>query len=78
MHDFAFSDGLVVKPGATVTVVNLDDSAHDVVRKTADGWDTGHIGKDHTSTFVAPTTPGTYSFHCGIHNYMMGSLTVTG
>ena len=72
----AFSDVKPVKAGATVTVKNEDGFAHTV---TADNgaFNTNNIDGDKTVTFTAPSTPGTYKFHCNIHSSMHGTLTVT-
>lgn len=65
-----------VKAGATVTVKNDSTSQHTVTANdTAGGFDvTVDAGK--TATFTAPAA-GTYKFHCNIHNFMTGTLTVT-
>lgn len=72
---FTFTGPLTVSPGATVTVTNTDTADHTV---TADGAGTFNVqapgGK--TVTFTAPTTPGTYPYHCSIHPQMHGTLIV--
>ena len=46
------------------------------VNTTAGGFDvTSDPGK--TVTFTAPSKPGSYGFHCNIHNFMKATLTVT-
>jgi plastocyanin len=44
----------------------------------ADGgqFDTGNIFEGKSATFLAPTKPGTYKFHCNIHANMHGTLDV--
>jgi plastocyanin len=65
-----------VKAGATVTVHNADDTAHTV--SAADGsFDTMPVFAVTSKTFVAPTKPGSYMFHCNIHANMRGTLVVT-
>lgn len=74
---FAF-DGkaTTVAKGTTVTWTNLDSSAHSVV-----ATDTSFVSNDLAKggtfqhTFDAA---GTFSYICGIHNYMTGTITVTG
>ena len=66
-----------VKAGSKVTVRNDSDSQHTVsADTTAGGFDvTSDPGK--TVTFTAPSKPGSYGFHCNIHNFMKATLTVT-
>jgi plastocyanin len=66
-----------VKAGAKVTVDNKDGFSHTVTSDEAGKFDTGTIDGNKTVTFTAPTTPGTYKFHCNIHSTMHGTLTVT-
>lgn len=75
ISDFDFGEPLVVAPGTTVQVVNTDRAPHTV---TADGdeFDTAQIAPGTTTTFRAPTEPGTYAFFCGVHPSMTGSLEV--
>jgi plastocyanin len=35
------------------------------------------VNPGKTATFTAPSSPGTYKFHCKIHSSMHGTLTVT-
>jgi plastocyanin len=74
ISNFKFSS-ITVKPGATVTVKNMDSTTH---TNTADKgeWNTGDINAGSSATFTAPTKPGSYGFHCNIHNFMTGTLTV--
>jgi len=74
IKDFAFTTPSKVSPGAKVTVENKDSVAHTVTADTGNAFDDqAGPGK---STFTAPTTPGTYSFHCSIHPEMHGVLVV--
>jgi plastocyanin len=65
-----------VPPGATVTVRNEDKGIHTI---TADNmaFNTGNVPQGLPATFTAPTQPGRYPFHCYLHNYMTGILTVS-
>ncbi|HVU73045.1 MAG TPA: cupredoxin domain-containing protein [Mycobacteriales bacterium] len=68
---------LTVKAGATVTVVNSDQAPHTVTDSGAGkAFDTGTLQSGATTTFTAPTTPGTYDYICTIHSYMHGTLKV--
>ncbi|WP_232248533.1 cupredoxin domain-containing protein [Streptacidiphilus rugosus] len=77
ISNFAFQPGdLTVAPGATVTVVNHDSTAHTVTASGGGGFDTGHINGGASGTFTAPTKPGSYPYICTIHQFMHGTLTV--
>lgn len=77
IKDFAFNPvGVTVAPGATVTVINQDNTAHTVTSVTDGLFDTGDIAGGQTTTFTAPTTPGEYRYICSIHPNMHGTLTV--
>ncbi len=73
---FAFGAPLVVPAGATVTVTNMDSAEHTVTADTGSAFDVEIKGSGGTATFTAPSTPGTYAFHCKYHPNMHGSLTV--
>jgi plastocyanin len=75
-NGFAFAT-LPVKAGAKVTVKNLTSAQHTVTADTTAGGFDLAIDPGKTATFTAPSTPGAYRFHCNIHTYMMGTLTVT-
>jgi plastocyanin len=75
-NGFAFAT-LPVKAGATVTVKNLTSAQHTVTADTTAGGFDLAIDPGKTATFTAPSKPGAYGFHCNIHTYMMGTLTVT-
>jgi plastocyanin len=78
IQNFAFSPkSLTVSPGATVTVTNHDNVAHTVTSSKA-GFDTGNINPGASATFTAPMTAGTYAYICSIHQYMNGTLIVSG
>ena len=73
--DFAFSpEPVTVTAGQTVTWTNHDPFAHSV--KSSDGaFDSASLGQgaSYSATF---STPGTYSYLCGIHNSMTGTVVV--
>ncbi len=68
---------LTVKPGATVKVTNTDQVTH-TLTATKGGFDTGNISAGQSKTFTAPKTPGRYTYICSIHQYMTGTIVVSG
>jgi len=77
ISNFDFSPmSLTVAPGAKVTVVNRDSTAHTLTAASGDAFNTGDIGPGKSGTFVAPTKPGSYPYICSIHQFMHGTLTV--
>jgi len=74
--DFEFQPGsLTIPVGATVTWTNAGQRPHTV--SADDGsFDSGRLdpGESFSHTF---TEPGTYSYHCGFHPQMQGTITVT-
>jgi plastocyanin len=74
--DFAFDPGTITVPvGATVTWTNTGSRPHTV---TADdgSFDSGRLdpGEQFSQTF---DQPGTFTYHCGFHPDMQGSIVVT-
>jgi plastocyanin len=74
IKDFSFTTPPSVSPGATVTVHNEDGTAHTVTADKGKAFD--DPATPGTSTFTAPTEPGSYPFHCNIHPEMHGTLVV--
>ena len=64
-----------VPAGSTVTVKNDSTTQHTVTQDGGGFNVTVDAGK--TATFTAPATAGTVKFHCNIHNFMKGTLTVS-
>ena len=65
-----------VSPGQHLTIVNNDEENHTVTADQDNLFDIRVSGSGGTMTFAAPTTPGTYPFHCRYHANMHGVLTV--
>jgi plastocyanin len=67
---------LTVAPGTKVSVKNADDTQHTI---TADdkSFDTGPIDGGKSATFTVSKS-GTVKYHCNIHNYMAGTIQVSG
>jgi plastocyanin len=65
-----------VKAGSTVTVKNDSNAQHTVTADDTAGGFNVTIDAGKTATFPAPAA-GTYKFHCNIHNFMKGTLTVS-
>jgi plastocyanin len=77
IKNFAFQPAtMTAKAGSTITVKNNDTTTHTV---TADNssFNTGNIDSGVTKTFTVPSTPGSVPYHCSIHPFMHGTLTVT-
>jgi plastocyanin len=66
---------LTVSPGATVKVTNKDSATHTLTAND-NAFNTGDITQNQTKTFKAPMKPGTYTYICNIHQYMMGTIIV--
>ncbi|MEO6955989.1 MAG: cupredoxin domain-containing protein [Antricoccus sp.] len=75
IKDYKYSGPDSVSPGATVTVMNEDAVNHTLTADTNGGFDVT-ITAGKSATFTAPTTPGTYKYHCTFHANMMGALVV--
>lgn len=76
ISNFAYKTPASVAPGAKVTVMNMDGERHTVTADSGSAFDvTVDAGK--SSTFTAPTKPGTYTFHCDFHSNMHGTLVVS-
>jgi plastocyanin len=80
VQDYSFKPGsITVKKGTTVTWTFKDSDAHNVaptgsgnpLKKSPDL----KSGGTYQATF---DQVGTFTYQCGIHNFMSGSVTVTG
>lgn len=76
--DFAFApEALEVAAGSTVVFTNGDEFAH--TAEADDGaFDTGELAGGASSEPVVLDEAGEYAYHCAIHEYMTGTITVTG
>jgi plastocyanin len=75
IQGFRYDVPVSVSPGATVSVMNMDGEAHTVTADEGKAFDVTAAG-NASGSFTAPTTPGTYAFHCSYHSTMHGSLVV--
>jgi plastocyanin len=72
---FDYSVPVSVSPGAMITVENKDGEKHTVTADSADAFDV-EVDGDGSTSFKAPTAPGSYPFHCIFHSNMTGVLIV--
>ena len=75
ISSFKYTVPASVAPGATVSVMNMDGENHTVTADKGNAFDVKATAGS-TVTFVAPTKPGTYPFHCTYHSNMHGALIV--
>jgi plastocyanin len=78
IKDFSFEPPSVsIKVGGSVTWTNADDTAHSIESDshTFDSPDSIDTGKSFTHTFASA---GTFTYICGIHPQMKGTIVVTG
>ena len=73
--NFAYQGPDSVTPGSTVTVKNEDSQAHTVTSDQAGLFDAVVPGGGSV-VFTAPTTAGSYAYHCTYHSNMHGTLIV--
>jgi plastocyanin len=75
IKNFKFATSGTVKPGAKVTVMNEDTEAHTVTADSGGAFDV-KVDPGTSVTFTAPSSAGTYKFHCSYHAQMHGTLGV--
>ena len=76
---FAFKpNSLTIHVGDTVKWTNMDGATHTTTSDSGDpaSWNSGPLVTNATFSFTF-TTPGTYTYHCMIHPFMTGTITVT-
>ncbi|MGC9961129.1 MAG: cupredoxin domain-containing protein [Acidimicrobiales bacterium] len=70
------------RPGEKIVVKNDDSVAHTFSTEpgaaTADAFTTGAVPPGGTRVVTAPSHAGSYPFLCLIHQFMTGTLTVSG
>ena len=67
---------LAVKPGTKVTWTNTDTAVHSIKDTSPLATPVSQdLGKDATFS-ITYQQPGSYSYICGIHQYMTGTVTV--
>ena len=75
IHNFAFAPmTLKAKVGDSITVSNQDNTDHSLTANDG-SFDTGVFATG--SKTIKLTKAGTFSFHCQIHSFMTGTITVT-
>jgi plastocyanin len=67
---------LTIPKGATVIWTNKSNAPHPVNSDTNAFNSPGNLLRSDTFQMVF-TTAGTYPYHCGLHPYMRGTITVT-
>ena len=78
MIDYTFTPPrIAVEAGGKVTFTNSGDQPHNAASADTGGWDTG-ILKNGESATVTFNRPGTYSYTCTPHPFMIGQIIVTG
>jgi plastocyanin len=76
IQDFAFSPAtLKVKKGTTVTWTNKDAVAHSAVADSGK-WKSDLLSQNGTYSHTFDTV-GKFTYHCGPHTYMKGTIEVT-
>ena len=82
IKNFSFNPGavvVVIGVNNTVTWTNNDASIHTVTSTTvpqgAAPFDSGYLNTGNTFTYTF-TTPGVYEYHCQLHPWMTGFVTV--
>jgi len=73
--NFAYQGPDSVTPGSTVTVKNEDSQAHTVTSDQAGLFD-AVVPAGGNVVFTAPTTAGSYAYHCTYDSNMHGTLVV--
>lgn len=76
IQDFAFAPAvLTVKKGTTVTFINKDAVQHSAVADSGK-WQSDLLKQNQTYQRTFDTV-GKFTYHCGPHNYMKGTIEVT-
>ncbi len=65
---------VTIPPGTVITWKNNDPVTHTVVSDTG-AFESQNLAKGDSYQFTF-TTPGTYAYHCSVHPFMKGTITV--
>jgi plastocyanin len=77
INDAGFLPGeMVVAPGQHVTFTNKGVNPH-TVTSDAGAFDSGVLNKGNNFDLAAPAAPGVYAYHCSLHLFMRGTVTVS-
>jgi alcohol dehydrogenase (cytochrome c) len=76
--DYSFTPNRIIVPtGTKVVFTNAGKQFHNAASSDDGGWDTGLLGTGKSAT-VTFNRPGTYSYACLPHSFMIGQIIVTG
>jgi plastocyanin len=76
-NQYSFQPSTITVPkGAQVVWTNNSDAPHTVTSDTNVFNTTSNLDQNATFKTIF-ATPGTYTYHCNIHPYMKGTITVT-
>jgi plastocyanin len=76
IQGFAFDpSSITIKAGTTVRWTNMDGVSHSVTDDSG-AWDSGGLAQGDSFTRVFDT-PGTFTYHCGVHPNMKATIIVT-
>ncbi|MCU1492587.1 MAG: hypothetical protein JWO62_351 [Acidimicrobiaceae bacterium] len=81
IKNFTFAPArFTVAPGERIVVTNDDSVTHTFTATPGATpvahFTTGNIAPGSSASLTAPTAKGAYAFHCAIHPFMTGTLTV--
>ena len=78
IQNFKFNpDKLTAKVGDKLTVTNLDQGTPHSFTADDNSFDTGIFQKSDGAKTVTLSKAGTFPYHCQVHNFMKGTITVT-
>jgi heme/copper-type cytochrome/quinol oxidase subunit 2 len=76
--DYSFTPNRITVPtGTKVIFTNIGKQFHNAASSDDGGWDTGLLGTGKSAA-VTFNRPGTYSYACLPHSFMIGQIIVTG
>jgi plastocyanin len=77
IRNFAYAPpALTVVTGTAVSWTNEDEAPHTVTADDGESFESTLLDQGGTYQLAAPA-PGTYEYHCEVHPFMTGTLTVT-